>query len=476
MSVANPAIRIRRRSVEQPDGEVGLWVKMFDPPTESPDTPELLNLSNLPAGVRANPVPEVMAAAGLASPPPTPHLWETDLLHGLNVPSWDNRPGGLTFFTLDQPNNPTASGTFPGPTVRIPRGSVFHSSTSGKGPPPHTIHWHGQEPTPMNDGVGHCSMEIGTYTYQFQPNFMGFYFYHCHRNTVQHFEFGLYGAMLIHTPDAFHASLRANGTLNSIPIGASRDGRFRVAANLRGTPLARLQTNFRPLTAPDPRGQFPTDPHAHTVPYDVEALWVVDDRDSVWSDIAGDARDFFPAHGPNPGVDDEWSRGIFNEYRSDYWFVTGIPVVPLDGVKRLGNTGRIAANAVIPPALNGGIGANAPGTATQVPINARVNDTILIRVLDAAYNYARVTFPADVVIIAFDGRALGVPPFGRYNHSFVLKKGTPILLSTARRFDCLMRPTRPIDSFAKVEFLDTQSRTGGPGPLRQTARIPIRVR
>lgn len=468
MSVANPRVRIRRRSVEAPAGDVGMWVKMFDPPTESPPTPELIPPTN--------PVPEVMAAAGLTNSPPSPHLWETDLLHGLSAATWDNRPGGLEFFTLDQPNNRAASGTFPGPTVRIPRGAIFHSSTQGKGPPPHTIHWHGMEPTPMNDGVGHCSMEIGSYTYQFQPNFMGFYFYHCHRNTVQHFEFGLYGALIIHTPDAFHASLNPDGTLNSIPIGASRDGNFRVAANLKGTPLARLQRNFRPLTARDPRGEFPTDPHAHTVPYDVEALWVVDDRDSVWSDIASDAREFFPAHGSTPGDNDQWARGIFNEYRSDYWFVTGIPVVPLDRVKRLGNVGRIRARAVIPPGLNGGIGANAPGTATQVPINARVNDTILIRVLDAAYNYARITFPADVVIIAFDGRALGVPPFGRYNHSFLLRAGTPILLSTARRFDCLMRPTRPMNSFAKVEFLDTQSRSRGPGRLRQTARIPIRIR
>jgi hypothetical protein len=470
MSVANPAVRIRRRSVEQPAGEVGMCVKMFDPPTASPPTPE-----RLPA---TNPVPEVMLAAGLLNGLGTPHTHETQLLHNLVVPTWDNRPGGLQFFTIDQPNNATANGTFPGPTVRVPRGAIFHADTVGKGPPPHTIHWHGIEPTPMNDGVGHCSMEIGNYTYQWQPNFMGFYFYHCHRNTVQHFEFGLYGALMIGAPDAWFASLRPNGTLNNIPIGAGRDGLFRVAANLRGTPLARLQKNFNPLTARDPERQFPTDPHAHTVPYDVEALWVVDDRDSVWSDMASDARAFFPGHGGTPGDDDQWERGLFNDHNSDYWFVTGAPVVPLDGRKRLGNTGRIAAGAAIPPGLNGGIGANG-GTPTQVSIDARVNDTILIRVLDAAYNFARVTFPADVVIVAFDGRALGVPPYGNYNHSFVLKAGTPILLSTARRFDCLMKPTRPMNSFAKVEFLDTQSRSttvGKPGRVRQTARIPIRVR
>ena len=55
----------------------------------------------------------------------------------------------------------------------------------------------------MNDGVGHASMEIGEYTYQWQPNHIGSYFYHCHRNTIQHFEFGLYGFLIIEPPDAF---------------------------------------------------------------------------------------------------------------------------------------------------------------------------------------------------------------------------------------------------------------------------------
>ena len=98
---------------------------------------------------------------------------------------------------IGDPANPSASGgTYPGPTLRMPRSVLFHAETSGKGPPPHTIHWHGIEPTPLNDGVGHCSMELGHYTYQWQPNFMGFYFAHCHRNTMQHFEYGLYFAMI----------------------------------------------------------------------------------------------------------------------------------------------------------------------------------------------------------------------------------------------------------------------------------------
>jgi hypothetical protein len=281
-------------------------------------------------------------------------------------------------------------------------------------------------------------------------------------------EFGLFGLLLIDPPDAFFASLNRDGTLNGVPIGAGRDGKRRTAANLRGTPLESIQDNFNPLDSPDPAGQFPTDPHAFTVAYDVEALWVLDDRDSAWSDFAPDPRAFFPANGDNPGVNDQFFRGMFNDFHADYWFVTGAPVVPLDGVKRLGSTGTIARGVVVPAGLNSGV------SGTQVSINARVNQTIMIRVLCAAYNLVRVTFPVDVVVNAFDGRALGVPPLGAYNSAFGVPAGTPLLLSTARRFECLMKSSTPVNSFATVEFLDTRGQgPQGIGPLLQTARIPI---
>lgn len=463
MSFSRPEVLIPRRSIFNPAGEVGEWDTFSPLGTEasfSPPTPEVVPPTN--------PVPEVMLAAGLLNSLGTPHTWETNLLNGLTIPTWDNRKNGLFYFTFAQDGNPLTP-SYPGPGVRVPRGSIFHSKAHGKGPPPHTIHWHGIEPTAINDGVGHCSIEIGDYTFQWQPNYTGFYFYHCHRNTVQHFEFGLWGTLEFHPPDAFFASLNPDGTLNSIPIGAGRDGKFRTAANLRGTPLEFLQDNFNPLDAPDPEGQFPTDPHAFTVPYDIEATWAVDDRDSVWSDFAQDAFAYFPAPGSHPGQDDTFFQGFFNDYNADYWFVTGFPVVPLDHVKKIPNVGAIAANAVIPPGLTSGVG-NA-----QVAINAQVGQTIMIRALDGAYNLATFRFPLDVVVTAFDGRALGVPPFGNYNRAFLLPAGTPIQLSTARRFEAIMHPTAPLNSFATVEFNDTQGvvTSKGIGPLLQTARIPI---
>jgi hypothetical protein len=238
------------------------------------------------------------------------------------------------------------------------------------------------------------------------------------------------------------------------------------------------------------------DPHAFTVPYDVEALWVLDDRDSVWSDLASDHHSFYPAgannldvvarHRPDlglvvqPGVDDQFPHGFFHDFNADYWFITGVPV-PAHPIAK-GGTGIATINpagappsggglpgGLIPRALNSGV------TGMQVAVNARVNQTVLVRCLDGAYNSAIVTFPIDAVITAFDGRALGVPPFGRYSRAFMLPAGTPLRICTARRFDALLRSSTPVNSFATVEFLDSRGENVLTDTDRRlvTARIPI---
>jgi hypothetical protein len=415
-----------------------------------------------------------------------------DLLNGLSLATWDGAKK-LQFFVIgDQTFLP--GGSYPGPTIRTPRGAVYHAKLIGKGPPPHTIHWHGVEPTPINDGVGHCSMEIGGYLYQWQPNFMGSYFYHCHRNTMQHFEFGLFGFLVAEPPDAYFASIASVDpvtgavTLNSIPVGASSDGRFRVAANILTLP-ASIQAKFSAGFVPgDPTygvagpGDIGVNhPHAFTVPYDVEVLWVADDRDSVWSDLAQNAATTFPKSGSIPGVNDDFKKNpgaqgffAFNDFHADYWFITGVPVPA-----RLGGTGTINPSA--PPPL-GGIGgvsvpdglipafANSGKSGTQIAVNAKVGQTILLRCLDAAYNNMRVTLPVDAVIIAWDGRPLGIPPFGRYNHAFVVPKNTPMTISVARRFDALIKAEAAINTTAKIEFLETRG-----NDITCTALIPFTI-
>jgi hypothetical protein len=487
----------------------GMFAKMFDPPTENPPpTDQLLMVpqvspfgSGTAAQIRPNPVPEVMWAAGLQGKPSIPHTVQRDLLHGLVQPTWDGLKQ-LQFFLIGDRDNPAvANGSYPGPTLRMPRGVIFNGDVSGKGPPPHTIHWHGMEPTPLNDGVGHCSMELGHYVYQWQPNFMGFYFLHCHRNTMQHFEYGLYSALIYETPDCWFAScvigpdgnplLDATGkpTLNSVPVGHGRDGKRRVACNLddplTGSPRFTQFPGFNrnAVDSPDPgpgpndtQISFPTDPHAMTVPFDVEALMVFDDRDSVWSDLAPDARATFPTQGTMPGINDQFTLNpgkngffAFNDFNADYWFCTGVPVPA-----HKGGTGTIPANLVIPPELNSGI------SGTQISVNAKTGDTVLLRILDAAYNFLRVTLPVDAVIIAWDGRALGVAPYG-HNESYFVPKGTPIDINTmavGRRFDALVRETSPVNDFITAEFINHKSQVPEAGEKLEvvmTCKVPFSI-
>jgi len=463
-------IRVPRLKIS---GMEATWTKMWDPPRESPTTPELL--------VPNNPVPGIMGVA-LGTAPSVANTVQRSLLHGLVIDTWD---GVKQIDFMAFRDDDFAPESFPGPTIRVPRGVIFHSDSQGQGPPPHTIHWHGIEPTPMNDGVGHCSMEIGQYTYQWQPNFIGTYFYHCHRNTVQHFEFGLYGMLLVEPPNAFSNDPINPGEGPRDPLGYPR----RMAANLQDFP-----DRFPGFVAGDPifgvagPGDVGVgDPHAFTVPYDVEALWVLDDRDSVWSDLANNAKSFYPG-GANtldghlvgvpvtqPGVDDQFPHGFFHDFNADYWFVTGVPVpAPRGGTAIIDPAGAPPVGGglpggLIPRELNSGV------VGMQVAVNAQVNQTILVRCLDAAYNSANVTFPIDVVITAWDGRALGVPPFGRYNRAFLLPAGTPLRICTARRFDALIRSSVPVNDFATVEFFDSRGENVLPDADRRlvTARIPI---
>lgn len=287
--------------------------------------------------------------------------------------------------------------TFPAPLIRVREGQTVRAIVeSAKGE--HTIHWHGIEPSPMNDGVGKHSFEIkGQYAYQWTPRNAGFYFYHCHVNTPLHFEMGLYGGLIVDPPA----------------------GPGWVAA--RNAP-------------------------GHVVPYDVEGVWMLGAHDPRWHRLAAD-------HAQHPKLDGEdvidpndpagfTTTGILNDWRPTVFTVSG----------------AVAANG------------STPVTDPRAAVAARVGQTVLIRLLNASYAVTECRIGAPVEVIAQDGRPLGVPPFGAYSAPFTIPAGTPFQLTTAMRYDLLVKPTATGTIPFQADYLDWRG-YGSRGRLRTTITV-----
>jgi FtsP/CotA-like multicopper oxidase with cupredoxin domain len=175
-------------------------------------------------------------------------------------------PDGRTvdFWSFADPADRRNRRPFPAPLIRVREGQVVHTrliaSTNT-----HTIHHHGIEPAPRDDGVGHTSFEVSDlYDYQWRPAHSGLFFYHCHKNTVLHFELGMYGPLIVDPPEG---------------EGYVRHGR-------------------------------------EVVPYDHEVLWIVDDVDPTWhSHLNHSAGMACPADGSRPML----------HFRPEYWLINGVP-------------------------------------------------------------------------------------------------------------------------------------------------------
>lgn len=305
------------------------------------------------------------------------------LVTGYDMPLPYTLPNGKNKLKMWVIADPALPATFPSPLVRLRSGQTANIDTSTS-TGPHTIHWHGIEGTPLNDGVGKHSFEIhGNYTFQWTAREPGFYFYHCHRNTPLHFEMGLYGALVVDPVEG--------------------------PGFVRG---------YSPATN-------------HVLRYDNEIFWVAGAHDHRW-------REYSHSHGlhiPNalgeldPNDPDAFPDmgGGLNDWKPSVFTLSGA-VAPKNG------------STVI--------------TDTRAMGRAKVGQTVLIRLLNSSYAIQEYRLGVDALVIAQDGRAFGVPPFGTYSEPFTVKAGTPFQLTTAMRYDILVKPTSPGNIPFQVDYWD----------------------
>jgi len=94
----------------------------------------------------------------------------------------------------------TYNGQVPGPTLRATEGDLLRIRFVNAGTHPHTVHFHGFHPPPM-DGVAPLVAVGERFTYEFTARPFGLHPYHCHAIPLKkHLHKGLYGAMVIDPP------------------------------------------------------------------------------------------------------------------------------------------------------------------------------------------------------------------------------------------------------------------------------------
>jgi FtsP/CotA-like multicopper oxidase with cupredoxin domain len=355
---------IRRRRVVPDTHDEAMFAKFIQPPAEPSRT-----LDRVPADV----------------------FFRRKVGDGIDIQLPYRLPDGKDKLRMWVVGNPDGARTFPSEAIRVRVGQTVNvEATTSIGP--HTIHWHGVEGSPMNDGVGKHSFEIRSrYTYQFTPRDPGFFFYHCHRNTPLHFEMGLYGALIIDPPQ----------------------GPGYVSA-------------LSPATD-------------NVVAYQSEVFWVCGAQDPRWHGFShnhaiGSPDPNDPKSFTTGGGLGDWKPTVFN--------ITG--AVAKDG-----------ATVITDPRAMG---------------RAAVGQTVLVRLLNASYAIQEYRIGADALVIAQDGRALGVPPYGAYSEPFTIPAGKPFQLTSAMRHDILVRPTAPGVIPFQVDYWDWQGAT-----LRGRAKTQIVV-
>lgn len=99
----------------------------------------------------------------------------------------------------------TFNGSSPGPEIRVKKGEKVKIILKNELSAPVSIHWHGY-PVPNNmdgiPGITQDAIEPGkSFTYEFEANIPGTYWYHSHQDSVNQLDRGLYGAFVVEDTD-----------------------------------------------------------------------------------------------------------------------------------------------------------------------------------------------------------------------------------------------------------------------------------
>lgn len=94
----------------------------------------------------------------------------------------------------------------PGPVIRVNKGDLVKVHFTNTHQLPHTMHFHGVHPFNM-DGNGQrtmgreqLQMPGESYTYEWMAEDPGYYLYHCHFDTANHMDHGMYGLFVVEDP------------------------------------------------------------------------------------------------------------------------------------------------------------------------------------------------------------------------------------------------------------------------------------
>ncbi|WIY62936.1 multicopper oxidase family protein [Bacillus arachidis] len=95
----------------------------------------------------------------------------------------------------------TFNGSSPGPEIRVKQGERVKITLKNELSAPVSIHWHGY-PVPNNmDGIPGVTQDAiepeKSFTYEFEANVPGTYWYHSHQDSVNQLDRGLYGTLVV---------------------------------------------------------------------------------------------------------------------------------------------------------------------------------------------------------------------------------------------------------------------------------------